>query len=258
MRLEAYGDLLDDIVNRSARGVLFRALVLDDEEDFIEQVKPGLEAEGLVVDAAKSIAQARRLLDSQEYDLVIIDIFLPADPEGHGDRFILTYRSLVGKAEIIPVTQMQIETVEYAAELDRAGTQVIPKGEFWPVVKEKIEELRARKIHAISEALYRVNESVRKALASPDLPGFDMKGLERDLPLALRVLPHLQDLFVRAIEDMQDQSSRSFCFLGRTFSATEVISEVKEGTSVGAEFLKMFIESLLYEPPQRRDEKHDG
>ena len=54
-----------------------RILVVDDEADIIELLRDVLEAEGFVIDAAGTAAQALDLVRANIYDVAILDFNLP-------------------------------------------------------------------------------------------------------------------------------------------------------------------------------------
>ncbi|MBK9306245.1 MAG: response regulator [Nitrospira sp.] len=56
-----------------------RILVVEDDERIVAFMKRGLEAEDFTVDVALGTSQALDLINSQGYDLLIIDIYLGPD-----------------------------------------------------------------------------------------------------------------------------------------------------------------------------------
>jgi DNA-binding response OmpR family regulator len=80
-----------------------RVLVVDDEPEIVEVVKAYLEREGLCVETAAGVEEARRLLDRGTIDLLLLDLTLPdgsgldvlraAHPNTHVPTIVLTARS---------------------------------------------------------------------------------------------------------------------------------------------------------------------
>ena len=56
---------------------IVRVLIAEDEESFVDALMVGLERENFVVTIARDGAEALRLFDAHEFDLVLLDIMLP-------------------------------------------------------------------------------------------------------------------------------------------------------------------------------------
>ena len=54
-----------------------RVLLLDDDLDFVDSLKPVLEGYGHEVAGARSIEEAYRLARSQQFDVMLLDIMMP-------------------------------------------------------------------------------------------------------------------------------------------------------------------------------------
>jgi two-component system OmpR family response regulator len=55
----------------------FKVLIVDDEPDFLEAIIKRLKARGVEVAGAESGYKALELLDSQDFDVIILDIRMP-------------------------------------------------------------------------------------------------------------------------------------------------------------------------------------
>jgi len=59
-----------------------KVLVVEDEEKLANSLKRGLSAEGYIVDVALESSQASYLVDTTEYDLVLLDWMIPGEFDG--------------------------------------------------------------------------------------------------------------------------------------------------------------------------------
>ncbi len=66
-----------------------RALLVDDDIDFLEQHKFGLESIGFDVITAESQADAEKLIDTERYDIAVLDLMMENEDSG----FVLAYKS---------------------------------------------------------------------------------------------------------------------------------------------------------------------
>jgi two-component system OmpR family response regulator len=55
----------------------FKLLIVDDEQDFLETIIKRLKARKIEVAGAESGYQALELLDSQDFDIIILDVKMP-------------------------------------------------------------------------------------------------------------------------------------------------------------------------------------
>lgn len=78
-----------------------RVLVLEDQERFAQLLKQHLEQAGFVIDTVETVAAFRALLQSDAYDMLIVDLGLP---DGDGADAIKDYRQRGGITPIIVVT----------------------------------------------------------------------------------------------------------------------------------------------------------
>jgi two-component system OmpR family response regulator len=58
-------------------GRVVHVLVVDDNSELLELVRTSLEREGHVVSSAKTVAEATRRIDSDTFDVIVLDIGLP-------------------------------------------------------------------------------------------------------------------------------------------------------------------------------------
>ena len=78
------------------------ALIVDDDIDFLEQNKLGLESIGFKVLTAESQAEGETLIENESYDLALFDLMMENEDSG----FVLSYKSKKKK----PVTPAVIST----------------------------------------------------------------------------------------------------------------------------------------------------
>src|ERR671931_1025889 len=71
-----------------------RLLLVEDEEDLVETVRPGLVKEGYAVDVAYAAAEAAQKLPLNAYDLLVLDLRLP-----DGDGLELCRRIRAGELD---------------------------------------------------------------------------------------------------------------------------------------------------------------
>ena len=83
-------------------------IVADDDPDFLEQNKLGLESLGFTVLAAESQAEAEKLIETGNYDLALFDLMMENEDSG----FILSYKSkkLHPEVPVIIATSVTNET----------------------------------------------------------------------------------------------------------------------------------------------------
>lgn len=83
-----------------------KVLVLDDDNDVRDLLASFLQKEGYGFDLAKSLAEARNLVDSNDYGIILVDKnMLGADGSGEGGMDFLRYvRSMGLSSEVIMMT----------------------------------------------------------------------------------------------------------------------------------------------------------
>ena len=86
---------------RRPRGELARVLVVDDEADIRELLDLTVARMGLSADCAASIAEARRLLERQHYQLCITDMRLP---DGEGLEIVRLIGERYGQTPVAVIT----------------------------------------------------------------------------------------------------------------------------------------------------------
>ncbi|HPC82562.1 MAG TPA: response regulator [Thermoanaerobaculaceae bacterium] len=91
-------------------------LVVDDNPDFLEQMKLQLEAGGFVALAAESAAQARELVASAEFDLAICDLMME-----HADSGFGLAHAIKRKDPRIPVIMVTAVASEAGIAIDAAS-----------------------------------------------------------------------------------------------------------------------------------------
>jgi two-component system OmpR family response regulator len=101
----------------------FKVLVVDDEEDFLETIVKRLQDRDLEVSGVESGEEALRLVDSQDFDVVVLDVRMP------GLDGIETLKELKKKK---PLTEVIMLTGHASVE---SGIQGMQLGAFDYVMK---------------------------------------------------------------------------------------------------------------------------
>jgi DNA-binding NtrC family response regulator len=91
------------------------ALLVDDDIDFLEQNKMGLESIGFKVITAETQKDAEELIKTEKYDLAVFDLMMENDDSG----FILSYKSKTKNPDT-PVIMATSVTNETGLQFDSA------------------------------------------------------------------------------------------------------------------------------------------
>ena len=86
---------------RRARGDLARVLVVDDEADIRELLDLTLARMGISTDLAASVAEARKFLEQQRYQLCLTDMRLP---DGEGLEIVRLIGERYGETPVAVIT----------------------------------------------------------------------------------------------------------------------------------------------------------
>ena len=120
----------------------FKVMIVDDEEDFLETIVKRLKARGIEVTGAESGYKALELMDSGNFDVVILDVKMP------GLDGIETLREMKKKKPLVEVIML---TGHASVE---SGIQGMQLGAFDYVMKpvaldellEKVRQAYERKL----------------------------------------------------------------------------------------------------------------
>ena len=96
-----------------------KVILIDDDQDFLEQIKTALELCGAEVVTAESEKDGIELISNEDYQLAIFDLMMENDDSG----FILSYRSkkLHPTVPVIIVTSVTNETgMQFDAATDES------------------------------------------------------------------------------------------------------------------------------------------
>jgi len=93
-------------------------LLVDDDQDYLEQMKVQIEAAGYNVAPAGSVAEATKLLDTQQFDAAVVDLMLE-DVDG---GFTLCYR-IKRKHAGVPVLLVTGVSSETGIDFDAATNE---------------------------------------------------------------------------------------------------------------------------------------
>ncbi|MCX5683990.1 MAG: response regulator, partial [Planctomycetota bacterium] len=109
-----------DFAQKGARDVSdgLTILVVDDDQDFLEQMQFQLTAAGFTVETAGSERQAREILDSRDVDAAVVDLML----ENADGGFSLCHY-IKGRKTPVPVILVTGVTHETGLEFDAATSE---------------------------------------------------------------------------------------------------------------------------------------
>ena len=93
--------MLTDKVQRRPRGDLARVLVVDDEADIRELLDLTVARMGLLADCAATVAEARKFLEQQRYQLCLTDMRLP---DGDGLAIVRLIAECYGETPVAVIT----------------------------------------------------------------------------------------------------------------------------------------------------------
>lgn len=100
-----------------------RLLIVDDDEPVLTFLRRGFEAEQYTVDVAPDGQQAESLMDNQEYDLVVLDLNLPA---ADGVEVLRHLRAKDGSVPVLILSSRR-EVDERVRALDFGADDFVPK-----------------------------------------------------------------------------------------------------------------------------------
>lgn len=106
-----------------------RALVLDDDENYRDEVQKLLAHQGMVVDVVSSPEEAQRALAGNSYQLIVADIRFEGEAM-QGDSFIIKNKPSIGGAKIIVNTGDSVDTIRHLEELRALDVPILEKGQI--------------------------------------------------------------------------------------------------------------------------------
>ena len=98
-------------------------LMVEDDSTIAFAVKYAVEQEGFNLDIAENLENARKIVDSKEYDLILLDVMLP---DGNGYEFLKQLREHDEDTPVIFLTACD-EEVNIVMGLDIGGDDYITK-----------------------------------------------------------------------------------------------------------------------------------
>ena len=97
-------------------------LVVEDEASYVDALSIGLSADGFIVEAASTLAEARRLFVTRKPDVVLLDLMLP---DGNGTEFC---REIVATSSIpVMMVTARSEEVDVVLGLELGAADYITK-----------------------------------------------------------------------------------------------------------------------------------
>jgi nucleoside phosphorylase len=165
---------------------VLRVLVVEDDAEKLRQVlaamKPLADNEGIVVDDARDSLQARRLLEQNKYDLLIVDIALPERPDERPSPRggIKLVREILERDDVFNPPNHIVGLTAYSELIDDAGSCFAD--DLWlvllydPSSDEWRDRLRRKLIHlcksvssSAATPAYETHLCVVTALEKPEL-----------------------------------------------------------------------------------------
>jgi len=135
----------------------FRALVVDDEQDFLDAMATRMKDRGMDVSATTSAADALKLVESGAYDAVVLDLMMP---EMDGLEVLKAIKEKRPEVQIILLTGHA--TVQKGVEAMRFGAMdFIEKPADLKVLTEKIKQASAQKMILVEK---QIEEKVKKLI----------------------------------------------------------------------------------------------
>ena len=140
-----------------------RLLLVDDEVEFLDAVKPGLARRGFLVTSAESGQAALQLLSEEAFDVVVLDVKMP------GIDGVDTFRTIKRTAPTLPVILLTGHgNLQQAFETSREGVyEYLAKPcdieELARVARSAVDRLIAKKVPAVVDT-----EEIRLLLVDDD------------------------------------------------------------------------------------------
>lgn len=106
----------------SEKAKAFRILSVDDDEDLSKQVQAYLKGRGYIVDRARDVPTARRLIEEESYDLYLLDLVMP----GTSGKVLCRELATQSRAGIIVVSSVS-DDAERIALLELGADDYIVK-----------------------------------------------------------------------------------------------------------------------------------
>lgn len=100
-----------------------RALIVDDDELFLQHCAQLMEEDGFLCSMSRTVADAKERLAREQFDLLVCDLVMP---DGGGDALIAFANTLPSPPAIVPVTGLS-RTEETVAALKAGGWSVVFK-----------------------------------------------------------------------------------------------------------------------------------
>ncbi|MGH9377767.1 MAG: response regulator transcription factor [Terriglobia bacterium] len=142
-----------------------RLLIVDDDEPVLTFLRKGFEAEQYTVDVALDSHQAEGLTDTEEYDLVILDLNLP---KGDGVEVLKHLRANNGSVPVMILSSRR-EVEERVRTLDLGADDFVPKPFAFSELSARARALLRRSrgncepiLRVEDLELHRVNRAARR------------------------------------------------------------------------------------------------
>ena len=129
-----------------------RILVIDDDPGFRDLLDTILSSDGYAVDSGASVADAKRLGGTRQYDLVLSDLRLP---DGSGLEILRWFAEQMADTPVIMITAFG--TIESAVEAMRSGAEdylgkpLQSPEELRLTVRRALDQRRTRREHALMQ-----------------------------------------------------------------------------------------------------------
>lgn len=206
-----------------------RALFLEDDELWADEVSEDLAAAGFEVDIAETVREATKMSEEKGYDIVIADVVLSEEDDAvSGDRWIIEHKRH-HTARFRSIFTAFPNNVTDKSTLEQEGIAFFKKEVVGDT--KKLEKSIARVAEERrAEITATVTAAVRRSLSEGG------QVYEADEAVATEA----RGAFLSWLRSRTDQDSKHIIVHGSGMSISDLANEVEKGTPIGRDLVKMF------------------